>query len=59
MSVSCLESERGQGKCVDLHDQGNRNGPSYKSSSSIIGSSYSTELKIFFFVVDVVIMWDE
>ena len=41
--------------------KGIRNGPSYKSSSSIIGSlSYSAELEIvFFFFVTVVIMWDE
>ena len=43
--------------CVDLHDHGNHNIPSYKSCSSIIGLLFcSAELKIVFFLV---IMWDE
>ena len=37
---------------MDLHDQGNHNGSSYKSSSSIIGSlSYSAELEIVFLLL--------
>ena len=44
---------------MDLHDYGNRNSRSHKSSSSIIGLlSYSAELEIFYFIF-FVIMWDE
>ena len=47
---------------MDLHDYGNHNSPSHKSSSSIIGLlSYSAEREIFFvfFVFCFVIMWVE
>ena len=43
--------------CVDLHDHGNHNSPSHKSSSSVIGSLFcSVAIEIGFFFC---IMWNE
>ena len=57
VSVTCSSLKQTEEVCVDLHDHGNHNSPSHKSSCSIIGSlSYSAELQIVFFFI---IMWDE